>query len=155
VSGRGEDQARRRAGRGRTLVRILVCGLLLTVLTTAALACGCGAASDAETGAYLGSWQRVVAGEPDPSHVLHVERRGDSVRLTFSDDSGPKAGEATLEDGCLVMSMPAANGIMDGATGLQLSLGDSGQLVVDRVLDDGTTEPVWVYDRTAPVGPAP
>ena len=47
------------------------------------------------------------------------------------------------------MEMPAENGIVDGATSLQLSLDAGGQLVVDRVLADGTTEPVWVYARAA------
>ena len=51
------------------------------------------------------------------------------------------------------MDMPAANGIIDGATSLQLSLDAGGQLVVDQVLDDGTTEPVWVYDRTSSAAP--
>ncbi len=30
---------------------------------------------------------------------------------------------------------------------LQLSVDENGQLVVDLVLADGTTEPVWIYDR--------
>ena len=32
---------------------------------------------------------------------------------------------------------------------LQLSVDVNGQLVVDLVLADGTTEPIWIYERAA------
>jgi len=34
-------------------------------------------------------------------------------------------------------------------------IGEDGQLVVDRVLADGTTEPVWIYERAPSAAPQP
>ena len=154
MSGRGEDGAPRRARRELSRVRTPIAILLFVfaVVATATVA-GCGS-SDSQLAAYLGAWQRVVGGEPDPSLTLLVARTDDGASLTFTDQSGSRSeGVATLEDASLVMDMPAANGIIDGATRLQLSLDAGGQLVVDQVLDDGTTEPVWVYDRTSTAAP--
>jgi hypothetical protein len=145
------------ARRGRAPRSALRAGLLFALFVAAAVvASGCGGSAAAEVGAYSGAWQRVVGGEPEPSFTLLVEQTGEGAELIFADASGVRAqGVATLEDGCLVLQVPADNGIVDGASVLKLSLGDGGQLVVDRVLGDGTTEPVWVYDRAASVAPAP
>ncbi len=123
--------------------------LALFFLSASVTACGDSAATG--VGLYLGDWQRVEGGEPDPAITLHVGRDGDEASLTFQDStrSFQAQAKATLQDGLLVMEMPADNGIVDGATSLQLSLDAGGQLVVDRVLADGTTEPVWVYARAA------
>ena len=68
--------------------------------------------------------------------------------VAFTDASGFQAqGVASLEDGRLVLRSPTDNGVLDGATSLHVSLGGDGELVVDRVLGDGTTEPVWIYGR--------
>jgi hypothetical protein len=53
------------------------------------------------------------------------------------------------------MEMPASNAILDGTTTLWLGLDDDDRLVVDRVLDDQTAEPVWVYELGASAAPAP
>jgi type IV pilus biogenesis protein CpaD/CtpE len=154
VSRRGEDgapRARRELSRVRTPIAALL--FVIAVVATATVA-GCGGSSDSQLAAYVGAWQRVVGGEPDPSLTLLVARTDDGASLTFTDQSGSRSeGVATLKDASLVMDMPAANGIIDGATRLQLSLDAGGQLVVDQVLDDGTTEPVWVYDRTSTAAP--
>jgi hypothetical protein len=145
VSGRGESTSGWTA-RGYRAVAALA-ALLVLIVVTAVVASGCGG-SDAQLAAFTGSWQRVVSGEPDPSYTLLVERSEDGTTLAFIDPSGFRAqGRATLREDYLVMEMPADNGIFDGATSLQVSLDSGGQLIVDRVLDDGTTEPVWVYDR--------
>lgn len=150
MSRRGEGAALRRARPGRLpagAVAALV--LLALLLPTAAPACGDSAASGVAL--YVGDWQRVEGGEPDPAVTLHVERAGDDAALTFQGSTGSFQAQATatLQDDLLVVTMPAENGIVDGATGLQLSLDAGGQLVVDQVLGDGTTEPVWVYARAA------
>jgi hypothetical protein len=123
--------------------------LVLVLLATAVTACGDSAASGVAL--YLGDWQRVVGGEPDPAVTLLVEADGDDAALTFEDTTRSFRAQAVamLQDDLLVMEMPAENGIVDGATSLQLSLDAGGQLVVDQVLADGTTEPVWVYARVA------
>jgi len=121
----------------------------LLLIAGAVTACGGSAASGVPL--YLGAWQRVDGGEPNPAVTLLVEAKGDDAALTFRDLSRSFQAQttATLQDDILVMEMPAENGIVDGATSLQLSLDAGGQLVIDQVLADGTSEPVWVYERVA------
>jgi hypothetical protein len=147
VSRRGEGAALRRARPGRPAA---VAVLLALVLFAAAVA-ACGDSAASGVALYLGDWQRVDGGEANPSVTLLVERDGDDASLTFRDSTRPFQAQTTaaLRDGLLVMEMPTENGIIDGATSLQLSLDAGGQLVVDQVLTDGTTEPVWVYARAA------
>jgi hypothetical protein len=126
-----------------------VAALFLLALALAAVsACGDSAASG--VGPYLGDWQRVDGGEPNPAVTLLVESDGDDASLTFQDSvrSFRARAPATLQDDLLIVETPAENGIVGGAAQLQLSL-DAGQLVVDQVLADGTTEPVWIYARAA------
>jgi hypothetical protein len=143
-----------RARLGRPFAGALVT-LLLLALVVGVTACGSSAESN-EIAAYLGSWQRVVGGEANAQQTLVVERQGDAVRTTFSDLATglTVGGVATLGDGYLAQDLPAASGLLD-APGLQLSLDLNGQLVVDQVLSDGTTEPVWVYGRAPSPGATP
>jgi hypothetical protein len=152
VSARPRSGGARRARLGRPLAGALVALLpfaLLPIVVIAVAACGPAAESN-ETAAYFGSWQRVEGGAADPRQTLVVERQGDAVRATFSDltTGSTSGGVAALEDGYLVLDLPAGSGLLD-APGLQFSLDANGQLVVDRVLGDGTTEPVWVYERVS------
>lgn len=157
MSARPRSGGARRARLGRPLAGALLTLVLLALVPfVAAGATACGSAADAnETAAYLGSWQRVVGGEADSQQMLLVEQQDGAVRTTFSDlTTGFNAGGvATLKDGCLVLDLPAGNGLLD-TPGLQLSLDANGQLVVDQVLSDGTTEPVWAYARTPSPGAA-
>jgi hypothetical protein len=154
VSARPRPGGARRAHLGRPLAGALVTLLLVALVPLVAAATGCGSAAEStEVAAYLGSWQRVEGGAADAQRTLLVERQDDVVRAEFSDlttgfDAG---GVATLEDGYLALDLPAGNGLLD-APGLQISLDANGQLIVDRVLDDGTTEPVWVYERAPSPG---
>ncbi|HTX70444.1 MAG TPA: hypothetical protein VMH50_15055 [Thermoleophilia bacterium] len=147
--------ARAGIGRGRRArppACILLAPALAAVFVLAAIAlsaCG-GVTSSNQIAGYLGVWQRVVGGEPDSRLTLVVERQGDAARATFSDlQTGSAAGGVTTPgDDYLSLELPAGNSLLD-ATGLQLSLDDNGELVVDKVLSDGTTEPVWIYARAA------
>ena len=157
MSARPRSGGARRARLGRPLAGALVTLVLLALVTLAAAAAtACGSAAESnEIAAYLGSWQRVDGGEANAQQTLLVERQDDAARATFSDLSTgfTAAGVTTLKDGYLVLELPAGNGLLD-APGLQLSLDVNGQLVVDQVLSDGTTEPVWVYERAASPGAA-
>jgi hypothetical protein len=131
--------------------------LVLSALLSILLACGAMARGDAassnDVAAYLGTWQRVTGGEPDAQRSLVVERQDGDTRVTFGDlTTGLSAGGVvTVRAGRLSLDPPTGNGILD-APGLQLSLGADGRLVVDEVPDDGTTEPVWVYERSVTPG---
>lgn len=126
------------------------CASLAIIAAALASVAACGAASSPDVGFYAGSWLRVDGGEPNPRITLTVERDSDGATVTFraSDGDGPNASAAvTMRDGYLACDLPARSDVLDGATGLQLSLDQDGQLVVDKVLTDGTTEPVWIYER--------
>ena len=124
----------------------------IVLVTAGATACGSAAASN-EVAGFLGVWQRVEGGEPDAQRTLLVERQDDATRATFSDlTTGLSAGGVvTPADGYLQLDLPAGNGLLD-ASALQLSLDADGQLVVDKVLPDETTEPVWIYARAPSPG---
>ena len=141
----------RRARPARPFAAVLAALFLLTLVLLAALVTACGDSAASGVALYLGDWQRVDGGEPNPAVTLLVEPDGDRASLTFQDATRSFRAQTTaaLQDDLLVMEMPAENGIVDGATSLQLSLDAGGQLVVDEVLADGTTEPVWVYARVA------
>jgi hypothetical protein len=157
VNGRGE-------GRGRRCASVrLVLGLALFVIAAGFAACG---SSSSDVGPYLGVWQRVEAGAPDPDFTLTVARQGDGAAVTFANltNGQSRTAAATVEDGYLACSSSARDDPMLQPTGpgspspgvissppavsdFQLSVDENGQLVVDLVLADGTTEPVWLYDR--------
>ncbi len=152
MSARPRFGGARRARLGRPSAGGLVVLALLALVPLAVGATACGSAESDQIGAYVGSWQRVVGGAADPRQALVVGRQDGAARVTFHDlQNGSAAGGlATLEDGYLALDLPVGSGLLD-APEVQLSLDGSGQLVVDRVLGDGTTEPVRVYERA----PAP
>ena len=153
MSGRGEGTGTRPAS-GR-----LVLALALLVIGAAGLA-ACGSSSS-DSGPYLGVWQRVEAGAPNPDFTLTVARQGDGAAVTFADltNGQSRTVAATAEDGYLACTLPNGDDPQTQPAGpsrlsgvpseadLQLSVDENGQLVVDLVLADGTTEPVWIYDR--------
>jgi hypothetical protein len=137
--------------------------LLASVVLAAAVAAGCGGSPAADVAPYLGVWQRVEAGAPNPDFTLTIARRDDAAGVTFASVSSGRSETvaATAEDGYLACSLPTgddpAPSLAPGvpaASDLQLSLDDNGQLVVDLVLADGTLEPVWIYERAAVPSPA-
>ena len=154
MSGRTEGRGRRRAS-GR-----LVPALALFVIAAAGVA-ACGGSSSSDVGPYLGVWERVEAGAPNPDFTLTVARQGDGAAVTFANLSNGQSRTvaATAEDGYLACTLPNGDGSQPPPAGpspspgvpsesdLQLSLDENGQLVVDLVLADGTTGPVWIYDR--------
>jgi hypothetical protein len=156
--------------------------LLALVLLAAAGAAGCGGGSQADLAGYLGTWQRVEGGVPNPGFTLTITRQDASAGATFENHvSGlSETVAAAVEDGYLVCTLPtgaagaqrtdggAAQGALalaspeagspvpdpPGDVDLQLSIDENGQLVVDLVLADGTLEPVWIYDRAEDPGPS-
>jgi hypothetical protein len=161
VSGRGEAGGSRRARYGRAPLRALVALALLALAAASVVACG-GSAS-ADIAPYLGVWQRVDGGVPDPDFTLTVARQGDQAAATFANlaNGQAKTVAATVEDGYLACTLPtgedpAASPVPGVPTesDLQLSLDENGQLVVDLVLADGTLEPVWIYDRAPASAPS-
>jgi hypothetical protein len=137
----------------------------LFVIAAAGVA-ACGGSSSSDLGPYLGVWQRVDAGAPNPAVTLTVARQGDGAAVTFANLSNGQSRTvaASAEDGYLACSLSARDDSMvrpagpgspspgvhsspPAASNFQLSVDENGQLVVDLVLADGTTEPVWIYDR--------
>ena len=148
---RGEVAGRRRA-RGRFVL------VLALVVVAAAAVAACGGSPSSDIGPYLGAWQRVEGGAPDPDFTLTVVRQGDQGAVTFVSLSNgqDRTVVATVDDGYLACSLPAVDDpqVQSGAASpppaesdLQLSVDENGQLVVDLVLADGTLEPIWIYDR--------
>jgi hypothetical protein len=136
---------------------------ILALVVVIAAVIGCGGSGSSGIGPYLGVWQRVDGGAPDPSFTLTVTTQGDGAALTFANQSNGQSRTvpATVEDGHLACTLPngddsattPASGV-PAESDLQLSVDENGQLVVDLVLADGTTEPIWVYERAAPVTPS-
>ena len=154
MNGSGEGTGSHRAsGRLFVALALLVIG--------AAVAAACGGSSSSDMGPYLGVWQRVEAGAPNPDFTLTVARQGDGAAVTFADLSNGQSRTvaATAKDGYLACTLPNGDDPQAQPAGpspssgvplesdLQLSIDENGQLVVDLVLADGTTEPVWIYDR--------
>ena len=130
--------------------------LLAFLLLAAAGAAGCGGSSQADVGPYLGVWQRVEAGAPDPAFTLTIARQDDDASATFANLTNGESQTVTaaVEDGYLACSLPTGDtDVQPSPAGvpleseLQLSLEGSGQLVVDLVLADDTLEPIWIYER--------
>jgi len=135
---------------------------LLAACLLVAAAAGCGGSPAEDVAPYLGAWQRLEGGAPDPLSTLTIARRDDAVSATFADQTrgASVTVPATAEDGYLACTLPAGDTglpVLDGSpaqSDLQLSLDENGQLVVDLVLEDGTLEPVLIYDRAAAPSPA-
>ncbi len=158
MNGRGEAAGRRRARGGFVLV------LALVVVAAAAVA-ACGGSSSADIGPYLGVWQRIEGGAPNPDLALTVVRQEEEGAVTFADlaDGQDQTVLATVEDGYLACTLPVIDdpqvqaGVASPSpvkSDLQLSVDENGQLVVDLVLADGTLEPIWIYDRALAPAPA-
>ena len=137
--------------------------LLAFVVLAVAVTAGCGGSPSADIAPYLGVWQRVEAGAPNPDFTLTIARRDDAAGVTFVNVSSgmSETVAATAEDGYLACSLPTGDDPapspvagVPAESDLQLSLDDNGQLVVDVVLADGTLEPVWIYERAAAPSPA-
>ena len=109
----------------------------------------------------------------NPAFTLTVARQGTGAAVTFTDltNGQSRTVAATGEDGYLACTLPTGDdpqaqlaGVGSPSPGaqpapsesdLQLSVDENGQLVVDLVLADGTTEPVWIYDRAPAAPPEP
>jgi hypothetical protein len=157
----GEAAGRRRA-RGRFLL------VLALLLPAAAGAAACGGSSSSDIRPYLGVWQRVEGGAPNPDVTLTVARQDDGGTVTFAGlaNGQDRTVVATAEDGYLACSLPTGDDPQLSGAGqgspspgaslppaesdLQLSPDENGRLVVDLVLPDGTLEPIWIYDRAPP-----
>ena len=162
--------------------RRLLALLVLVLLAAAAAAAGCGGSSRTDLAPYLGAWQRVEGGVPNPGFTLTIVRQDDAAGATFANPSNglSETVAAAEEDGYLACTLPTGDTGLQRADGgaspgalaaaspgesppvpgppgevdLQLSLDENGQLVVDLVLADGTLEPVWIYDRAEAPSPS-
>ena len=137
--------------------------LLLALVAVTASAIACGGSSSTDVGPYLGVWQRIDGGVPDPEFTLTVVGVDDGAAVTFANlaNGQRQTVVATLEDGFLACSLPTGDDPAPSPalgvpteSDLQLSLDENGQLVVDLVLADGTLEPIWIYDRAAASAPS-
>ena len=102
---------------------------LVLLLVAAAGVAGCGGSSPADPGPFLGLWQRVEAGTPNPDLTLTIAAQGDGASLAFSNRS---------------------NGMSETAAGTV----EDGRLVVHLVLPGGMLEPIWTYRRVDEAIPA-
>ncbi len=139
--------------------------LLLAFLPLAAAgAAGCGGSAQADVGPYLGVWQRVEGGAPNPAFTLTIARQDGDTSATFANLTNGESQRvtATNEDGYLACKLPTGDSEVQPSpasvpldSDLQLSLEENGQLVVDLVLADETLEPIWIYERSSPAASAP
>jgi hypothetical protein len=161
VSARPRPGGARQAGLafGPRLLALVALGVLALAVFTAAAA-GCGVSGSSDISSYLGVWQRVDGGAPNPDVTLTVAAQGDGAALTLVDQGNAQSQTvaATVGDGYLACTLPSSDGTaptpvsgVPAESDLQLSVGEGGQLVVDLVLADGTTEPIWIYERAAPL----
>ena len=74
-------------------------------------AAGCGGSPSADVGPYLGVWQRVEAGAPNPDFTLTIARRDDAVGATFANltNGQSQTVAATVEDGYLACTLPTGD----------------------------------------------
>ena len=161
MNGRGRGAQARARALGARRSALLVALALLALVAAAIVACG--GSSSPDIGPYLGVWQRVDGGVPDPDFTLTVARQGDEAAVTFANlaNGQDQTVVATVEDGYLACTLPTgddpapspAPGV-PAESDLQLSVDENGQLVVDLVLADGTLEPIWIYDRAPASAPA-
>ncbi|MCX6364227.1 MAG: hypothetical protein NTW58_08700 [Actinobacteria bacterium] len=131
--------------------------ILVLLLVAAAGTTGCRGSSSAAVGPFLGTWQRVEAGAPNPEFTLTIAAQGDGVELTFANlgNGMSESVAGTVADGSIACTLPNADGDSSASplanvpteSDLRLSPGEDGRLVVDLVLPGGALEPIWTYQR--------
>jgi hypothetical protein len=167
---RGEAAGSRRAC-GRSAAVFPAAAALLAILLLAVAGCG----GSPGLGGLAGTWKLVKAGQPDPYMTLTVAPGRTGAEVTFTSEAAggvSTAFDGVVQDGAIIIAVPADDvptlASPTTRTGppspqpsapmrssrMQLSLGENGQLVVDRVLPDGTLEPMLVYER-ASASPSP
>jgi hypothetical protein len=159
VRGRSRSGGARHAGLAPGVRLLALLALFVITATAVAATAGCGGSGSADIAQYLGVWQRVGGGAPDPDFTLTVAAQGDGAAVTFANAANGQSQTvaAAVQDAYLSCTLPngddpaptPAAGV-PAESDLQLSVDVNGQLVVDLVLADGTTEPIWVYERAAP-----
>lgn len=169
---RGEARGPRGVSRRVACRAFVAAALPLLLLAAAFAAAGCGGSTTADAlTSFLGDWERIEGGAPNPDFTLAIVARGDGASVTFANliDGMRQTVAGTVQDGfiaCAVSTADSGAGASPGASAtpypepeaksvVQLSLDDDGRLVVDLVLADGTLEPIWVYERAGAVGPSP
>ena len=165
---------RRGTCRGPAVSAVLGLTLMAAVAAAAFAAAACGGSTrTAALASFVGRWERVAAGAPNPDFTLDIELAGDGVRLIFASQTNGmnQAVAGTSEDGYVACTLattddpfllPAGPGQQSPgvatapptSANLQLSLDEDGQLVVDLVLADGTLQPIWIYERADGVSPS-
>jgi hypothetical protein len=165
---------RRGTCRGPAVSAVLGLTLMAAVAAAAFAAAACGGSTrTADLASFVGRWERVEAGAPNPDFTLDIELAGDGVRLIFASQTNGmnQAVAGTSEDGYVACTLattddpfllPAGPGQQSPgvatapptSANLQLSLDEDGQLVVDLVLADGTLQPIWIYERADGVSPS-
>lgn len=151
-----------RAGGGQRVRAVAALLVAAAVLLAGIGLAACGD-SRAPLDALAGTWLRIDGGQPAADLVLTVAGSGDAgARVTFVDKATGDSLSATarLEDDVLQATLPSADGsalAVPGVSGeltVRLSIDEgTGELVVDRVLADGTSEPLWLYERAAETSP--
>jgi hypothetical protein len=165
---RDEVRGSRRGGRRRpgiALRAVLVLSLLAAGGAAAVAAAGCGGSTaTADLAPFTGRWERLDGGAPNPDFTLDIVRDGDGARLTFTNRANgmSRTVTGTASDGGIACTLPNAYGEppaspapgVPAESDLTLSLDESGQLVIDLVLADGTLEPIWMYQSAGGVSPS-
>ena len=144
--------------------RRLALTALALLLVAAAGVAGCGGSGSADVGAFLGLWQRVEAGAPNPAFTLAITARGDGAELRFANRANgmSQTVAGTIEHGYVACTLSNADGDSSASppasvpaeSDLHLSLDESGRLIVELVLPGGTLEPIWTYQRVDEAIPA-
>lgn len=177
----GRRRVRRRdeccAARRSPAIAAALSLVLLAAAAAAAFAIGCGGFTrTAGAAPFVGRWERVEAGAPNPDFTLSIEPSGDGATVTFANHTGGMSatGDGTVHDGFIACTVPTADAGTYATPGvspapiadptapsgvptlskMQLSLDENGQLVVDLVLGDGTLEPIWIYQRVDGASPS-
>jgi hypothetical protein len=166
---------------GYSLIRRPSCVIALVVVAVAAgvaalAAAGCsGPSGNVTIHSFVGAWQRVDGGVPNPAVTLEIVAASSGASLNFADKTsthsltvlgaladgtldatlsaaeGSALGLPSLRSPAGVTPSPGAASATSGSIAIALSLDDTApQLTLDVVGDDGTSQPVLIYQR-APV----
>jgi len=166
----------------RRALSVAALGAVLLAAGSTAFAAGCGETTTADLATLRGTWYRVEAGAPNPvfSLVVAAEERGAAVTFVDRSEGTSQTVAGSVDAGIISCALsttdpaltapeidetsptsPPATPLPTGPetpvlVDLELSIDESsGQLIVDRVLADGTLEPVWLYERADGVTPSP